>query len=396
MGCEAVVDIVTDTHYNLTKGRNKITSVIDASSFKSKNSSMSFSHFTFLYCGLSIFLPDLALDYRQLSQTTASTSVAASPGKQNDGAPGARNIILQSKDNGKTWEDISYGLPENVEPEDLFAGESDIYLRSRNGMYRSKNNLKSPVWEKEDGLDPKSASIAFNHSGIMAYNYEGQIYQKPSSAGIWSPIYTNVQTHSMRTIYETTSGIVFVGYDGGLYKSSDRGKSWRQVQNEGWVMHMVESKGVLVATGQKGIMRSTDNGEHWEWVIREGGVGIAIEQIDGGFAAISCNTKTITRRIHVSFDDGKTWKSIDDGLRPSLFISSIKKVGKYLICGHPDGIFRSSDFGKTWNIVHPSVENNGLKYRRTLDSDPFDDHKKVFKIYVSGNTVYAVAGNAGC
>jgi hypothetical protein len=27
-------------------------------------------------------------------------------------------------------------------------------------------------------------------------------------------------------------------------------------------------------------------------------------------------------------------------------------MGKYLICGHPDGIFRSSDMGKTWNIVH--------------------------------------------
>jgi hypothetical protein len=32
---------------------------------------------------------------------------------------------------------------------------------------------------------------------------------------------------------------------------------------------MLESKGVLIATGSKGIMRSTDNGKHWEWVIKE-------------------------------------------------------------------------------------------------------------------------------
>jgi photosystem II stability/assembly factor-like uncharacterized protein len=357
---------------------------------------MSFSHLTFLYCGLIIFLPVPVLEYFPSFQPRLLGSITTNHSKLNLVEPAATNIIFQSKDNGKTWQDVSYSLPENVQPEDFFAGESGMYLRVKNGMYRSKSNLESPVWEKENGLDSRTASIAFNRSSVMAYNYGGQIYQKMPSEGTWSPIYTNFKKHSMRTVFETTDGTVFLGYDSGLYKSTDGGKSWRQVQNEGWVMHMVESKGVLIATGQKGIMRSTDNGEHWQWVIREGGVGIAIAKIENGFAVISCNTTTITRRIHLSFDDGKTWKAIDDGLRPSLFISSIKQVGKYLICGHPDGIFRSSDLGKTWNIVHPSVDNNDFKYRTTLNSDPFDDHRKVFKIYVSGNTVYAVAGDAGC
>lgn len=95
-------------------------------------------------------------------------------------------------------------------------------------------------------------------------------------------------------------------------------------------------------------MRSTDNGEHWQWVISEGGVGIAIERIEGGFAAISFNTESQPRRIRISLDRGKTWQAIDAGLRPSLFISSIKQVGKYLILGHPDGIFRKSDIGFQW------------------------------------------------
>ena len=90
----------------------------------------------------------------------------------------------------------------------------------------------------------------------------------------------------------------------------------------------------------------------------------------------------------MSMDKGKTWKAIDEGLRSSLSITSIKQLGKYLICGHPDGIFRSSDMGKTWNIVHSSV--NGLAdFTYTVG-------EKVFTIYVSGNIVYAVASNAGC
>jgi len=355
---------------------------------------MSSLHLTLLYCMLNVFFPDPALEYPPSSQTEVLKSMTTNPATRRDVELGTTDIIFQSKDGGQTWQDISQGLPENEQPEDFFAGESDVYLRVKNVMYRSKSNLKTPVWERENFLDPQIASIAFNRSGVMAYNYDGQIYQKMPAAGTWLPIYTNFRKYSMRTIFETSDGTVFLGYDHGLYKSVDRGQSWKHVQDEGWVMDIVESEGVLLATGQNGIMRSTDNGEHWEWVIREGGVGIAIERIEGGFAAISCNTRTQSRRIHISLDNGRTWKAIDEGLRPSLSISSIKQMGRYLICGHPDGIFRSSDLGRTWNIVHSGVDE--LKYGTTRNISDFPDDGKVFKVYVSGNILYAVARNAGC
>jgi photosystem II stability/assembly factor-like uncharacterized protein len=173
-------------------------------------------------------------------------------------------------------------------------------------MYRSKNNLKTPVWEKENVPDPQNASIAFNP------------------------------------------------------------------------MNVVESEGVLIATGQKGIMRSTDNGEHWQWVISEGGVGIAVERIKGGFAAITFNTQSNTRRVRTSYDGGKTWQAIDAGLPADLSIASIIQVGENFFCGHSDGIFRSSDKGETWKLLLPSIEN------------------KVFNLSVSGNVIYAIPRDGGC
>ena len=348
-----------------------------------------------LLCMLIFFSGDPALEYPPSSLTKMLKPVTANPTTTNDVEPGATNIIFQSKDGGQTWQDISHGLPENEQPEGFFAGESDVYLRVKNEMYRSKGNLKTPVWEKENVLDPRCNSIAFNRSGVLAYNYEGQIYQKMPSAGTWLPIYTNFKKQSVRIIFETSDGTVFLGSDNGLYKSADGGQTWKQVQNQGWVMDIVESEGVLIGTGQNGIMRSTDNGEHWEWVISEGGVGIAVERIDGGFAAISANTRTQSRRIHMSLDSGKTWKAIDEGLKPSLSISSIKQMGEYLICGHPDGIFRSSDMGKTWNIVHSGVDN-AFKIGGETWNILSNDGGKVFKIYVSGNVLYAVARYSGC
>jgi photosystem II stability/assembly factor-like uncharacterized protein len=157
----------------------------------------------------------------------------------------------------------------------------------------------------------------------------------------------------------------------------------------------VKSEGVMIATDRKGIRRSTDNGEHWQWVISEGGSGIAVEGINGGFAAITYNTKTKTRRVRISLDSGKTWQAIDEGLPPSSFISSIKQIGKYLICGHSDGIFRSSDMGKTWNKVHTGVDDKDFNFLPTWESRA-SEPKKVFRIHVSGNVLYAVAVYAGC
>src|SRR5688572_2069605 len=127
---------------------------------------MRFVHLTLLLCCmLSFFSGDTALEYSTSSPAKIVRSIAANPTTTNDIEPGATNIIFQSKDGGQTWQDISDGLPENKKPEGFFAGESDVYLRVKNAMYRSKSNLEAPVWEKETVLDPRFTSIAFNRSG---------------------------------------------------------------------------------------------------------------------------------------------------------------------------------------------------------------------------------------
>jgi len=350
---------------------------------------MRYLHLPLLFCVLSVFSSKLVLE-NPSSPTNILKASTASWSAASDVDLGKANVILQSKDGGQTWEDISHSLPDSQLPESFYAGESDLYLRMMDVMYRSKSNLKTPIWEKVQGLDPQSNSIAFNRSGVMAYNYKGNVYQKKSSGDSWLPVFTNFKKSSMRTIFEAADGILFLGRDNGLYKSEDNGRSWKQVQNEGWVMEIVEADGVLLGTGLKGIMRSTDKGEHWEWVISEGGVGIDVERIEGGFAAITYNTATQSRRIRISLDSGKTWKAIDETIQPLLHIpsingfsdaasiSSIKQMGKYFICGHPSGILLSGDMGKTWNVVHKGVD------------------QKVFKLYTSGSVLYAVLMSAGC
>ena len=212
---------------------------------------------------------------------------------------------------------------------------------------------------------------------MIAFNYSGQFLQKINGTGLWLPIFQDFQGKSIRTVFETREN-VFIGCDWGLFKYEASGKSWERVYAGGWVMKVVESDGVLLATSQSGIIRSTDGGETWVNAISEGGVGIAIEHITGGFAAITCNTETDTRRVRTSYDGGKTWQPIDADLPASLYIASITEVGEYMFCGHPAGIYRSSDKGKTWKLLLPAIQD------------------KVFNLSVSGNVIYAIPRSGGC
>ena len=303
--------------------------------------------------------------------------------KLNKSKAGAVNIVFKSADGGKTWQDISEGLPEKLQDDAIqrdgfFANDNGFYLRVGNGIYQSKPTSTAPFWERE--IFPyQQGSIATAKDGIFAYSYwAGQFLQKINGTIIWSPVYANFQVKEIRTVFETAGGIVFIGCDKGLFKSTDGGKTWKQVLTRGWVIKLVESNGVLMATSQNGIIRSTDDGESWDCVLNEGGVGIAIERIEGGFAAITCNTESMTRRVRTSYDGGKTWQPIDAGLPADLRTASIIQVGEDFFCGHPAGIFRSSDKGKTWKLLLPSIEN------------------KVFNLFVSGNVIYAIARNGGC
>jgi photosystem II stability/assembly factor-like uncharacterized protein len=291
----------------------------------------------------------------------------------------ATNIVFQSIDGGQTWQDVSAGLPGGLPVEYFLTQNGEVILGAESGLYRSKSTASAPIWENERQLMGQFSGVFPGRTGLYAYSNQDGFFQSISK-GTWMPVFMDmkIQARPFRTIMETLNGTLFVGTDNGIFKSVDQGKTWKHVYEDGWMIHMVESNGVLLCTNQHGILRSTDNGEHWDLVISEGGVGIAVEVIEGGFAAITYNTESKTRRVRISSDGGKTWQPIDAGLRPHANIASIKQVGKYFFCGHPDGIFRSSDRGKTWQLLLCSI------------------NKKVFNLSVSGQVIYAIPLNGGC
>ena len=328
-----------------------------------------------------------------VAEFSVSPAIAnTQPIKKNN--PNAANIVFTSVDGGQTWQDISKGLPEDLQGGAAFGAENSFYLPTANGIYHTNRNTTDAYWEQE-ALSKQYSNLSPGRAGIFAYTNNGYFLQKLNGTGVWLPKYTNFRGKQLYTFFESEGDVVFIGTGSGLFKSTDDGNNWKHVYTGGNILKLAASKNVLLAAGQAGILRSTDNGENWTTVISEGGAGIAVENIKGGFAAISFNTQSKTRRVRTSYDDGKTWQLVDAGFpRPysfnlvqkalgndlpeEAFISSIIQVNDYLLCGHPTGILRSSNKGKTWEIMLPSVG------------------KKVFNLFVRGNVVYAVPLNSGC
>ena len=319
------------------------------------------------------------LSCNQVSELPKESQLLNAQQKFESDKPGAETMVIKSTNGGQSWQDISEGLPGDKLEGSLFVNDHGFYLRTGNYIYHNKPDNKAPFWEKEIFPDDHS-NIAPGKSRMFAYDYhQGQFRQKINGSNEWAPIYENFQLKGIIGVFETGRGTVFIVCDRGrgLYRSTDNGKNWKEVYR-GVVSKLAESNGVLMANSINGVIRSTDDGETWETVISEGGVGVDIASIDGGFAAITFNRQSDTRRVRASYDDGKTWQAIDAGLPPSMKISSVIQVGKYVFCGHPNGIYRSKDKGKTWQLILPSIEN------------------KVYNLSVSGNVIYAIPSAGGC
>jgi photosystem II stability/assembly factor-like uncharacterized protein len=310
---------------------------------------------------------------------------------------GLGNTVFKSTDGGQTWQDISKGLPENlrengIRGDSIFANDKGLFLRVGNELYHSTPNATAPFWTKEI-LPDEHSSIAPGKSGIFAYNYWGVNLKKTNGTSVWSPIFDFSHEPRIRSVFETAGGTIFIGTDEGLFKTANSGKTWKHVYAGAYVGHLAELNGVLLATGMRRIIRSTDNGENWALVISDSSVVFDVKQIKGGFAAMTSTSASNPRGIRTSYDGGKTWQPNDAGNkvvidsiwrtwndRPLVkaFQTFITQVGENLLCVHRYGIFKSSDKGKTWKLLLPSVKD------------------KVFNLFGSGNVIYAIPSKGGC
>ncbi len=303
-------------------------------------------------------------------------------------------VFYQSNDDGKTWQDVSATLPENIELQHIYNFGNDYYMVTKKGnLYQSKDLMKG-LWEQETVLsvfdnmeNSKSEGVwrVFSlNTGIYATIYEKGFYKKVNK-NLWIPMHEGLKEKVVNSIVETADGGVAVSTPSGIYKSKDMCKTWQQVLKQEWVSSLCENNGILIGCSPDGLIRSTDNGEHWDLVLADKDVSYSTGVLEGRFTAIRGfdpnAKKSLVKCSYTSPDAGKNWQCIDGLFSPIEGFYDIKKIGTALYCGHKNGIYRSNDNGTTWQLVFPVKETKDY-YR--LEAIP------------SANGVFVARVFAGC
>lgn len=310
---------------------------------------------------------------RGIEFNAAHTNVDSSPMLASGDKAKASDLFYQSNDGGKTWQDISFTLPENTDVQRIYNfGEAYYMISTKGDLYQTKNPLKND-WERETVLAIFN-NIGTNegegiwrvlklNSGIYATIYKKGFYKKVSK-NVWMPMHEHLHEKIINSIVETADGCLAVSTPSGIYKSKDEGKTWQHILKQEWIANLCENNGILIACSTDGLIRSADNGEHWETVIADKGVSFGTSIVDGQFIAIREfdpeRQKNVFAKPKCSFispDAGKHWQCIDVLFSPVEGLYDLKKIENDLYCGNKIGIFRSKDNGTNWELVLPMKED---------------------------------------
>lgn len=291
--------------------------------------------------------------------------------------------IMSSADGGKTWRDLSYGLPSVIMPISLEAIGDDLYLGAQEGLYKGSSSLMMPNWKRDQLAHKDIIGIFSGRQGPYALSLHMGIFHYEPLTGMWNPMHERLQDKYIHSMTETRNGHLFAGCESGLYHSADRGKSWQIILQKGPVYQLLESGQTLMARTHQGVWHSADGGKKWNRSLQTihapfhvGQAGDRLVAISHGDAQFGIATPNV---VYLSSDMGVTWAPATELVTPSLYsIHDLQQVGDTLYACSGEGIFRSDNMGATWISLLRKPENNGGFFKMLIH------HQTLFVLFMNG------------
>lgn len=185
--------------------------------------------------------------------------------------------ILRSIDGGQTWENITAHFPTrdtirqiidlSIDP----VNTTSIYVSTEQGLFKvtdGVNVIGRGNGLPGDGADARILAIDLSNSNRLFASASEELFISTNGGKRWSTSSLTKTSVFNVTIDPITTSTVYAS-GGGLFKSTDSGESWQEVDNDlmtfgvGKVVIDPANTLVMYTTTRAGIFKSADGGHHW-------------------------------------------------------------------------------------------------------------------------------------
>jgi photosystem II stability/assembly factor-like uncharacterized protein len=276
--------------------------------------------------------------------------------------------LFVTKDSGDSWSiasgvvTISGGAMSvsSTEPGKLWmAGGGAVWMRPQLGM----------PWQAVNGIGNSNAVFTVLADSTQAKRVfvgsQPGLYESTDDGATWVDAYPPQNIVSVGTD-PTNPSVIYAGEEiGGVFKSTDAGKTWTASNgslmpwhtdygNYIWISAILVDPAapshVIIGTYQHGMYKSTDGGVSWNAVAPAAGAAVVNCLVDAGGKPDAFYACAEPVGILKSTDGGDTWMTLTNGLT-SLQLAGLAvdgSSGNLFALSASAGVFRSNDQGATW------------------------------------------------
>lgn len=228
---------------------------------------------------------DQGFHWISASHGMKNTSFIANIAVANDDtlyAGGAYNGVFKSTDHGQSWQAMNSGLgdPRDLNITSIVTDGATVYVGMffHGGLFKSTD--QGAHWQLLDlGLPPAQLTInaIAKYKQALYVSVGFKVYQSLDEGKTWHIINDNVPlgtTHSILGVDNgTVTGVIYLGGDQGVYRSTDGGQHWLAMNNgiqNLSVQKIIYGHSRLYVCSYGGdVYMSSDEGKNWTR-IREG------------------------------------------------------------------------------------------------------------------------------
>lgn len=183
-----------------------------------------------------------------------------------------------------------------------------------NGLYYSSNNENNWVQKNAGLTNLKVYCLDVDGNKVVAGTRGNGVYISKDGGNSWSATAGGITVPHIYSIGLFGSTIIAGTGGGGIFRSSDEGKSWKFDGGNNYIVAVIKRFNDHAYIGQGTYAyRSTDNGQTWQNYIQHAPSSVmafAESYTQNGNKNVIVGTLD---GIYVSTDDGKSWKLVQNG-----------------------------------------------------------------------------------